>query len=253
MTNPEIVPCRMCKGREDVKSPRRYQMNRQTWVGCGTLSCAVDGPRRHTEPEAIAAWNELMQPIDTTIDELKANCEYDPILLERAWLAAIAYGDFGGTRVFCSRQKFVSTEWWAEAWINVVCEADENVGHARMTRAFRCFNNYRISSKQPTYSRAEFDACAPSLREAWAKTIEVISPCRDCAAPEMQSKTVRVPVHIQAVIRKMIIGGRDVYSLIHTALASDGTMWVRHWEADDGHWRQINDLPQPATVEARDD
>ena len=58
----EIVPCRMCKGREDVKSPRRYQMNRQTWFGCGTLSCAVDGPRRHTEAEAIAAWNELMQP-----------------------------------------------------------------------------------------------------------------------------------------------------------------------------------------------
>ena len=138
MTNPKIVPCRMCKGREDVKSPRRYQMNRQTWVGCGTLSCAVDGPRRHTEPEAVAAWKELMQP-----------------------------------------------------------------------------------SGQ--------------------------------ASSEMQSKTVRVPVHIQAVIRKMIIGGRDVYSLIHTALASDGTMWVRHWEADDGHWRQINDLPQPATVETSDD
>ena len=62
MTATEIVPCRMCKGREDVKSPRRYQMNRQTWFGCGTLSCAVDGPRRHTEAEAIAAWNELMQP-----------------------------------------------------------------------------------------------------------------------------------------------------------------------------------------------
>lgn len=248
MTNPKIVPCRMCKGREDVKSPRRYQMNRQTWFGCGTLSCAVDGPRRHTEAEAIAAWNELMQPINTVIDELKANCEYDPILLERAWLAAIAYGDFGGTRVFCSRQKFVSTEWWAEAWINVVCEADENVGHARMTRAFRCFNNYRISSKQPTYSRAEFDACAPSLREAWAKTIEVISPCRDCAAPEMQSKTVRVRIPVR--------------------VNHDDSIWIHYVDGDirvGAHeWPVVAyitaDLPLrteppeiPGTVEASDD
>ena len=244
----EIVPCRMCKGSEDVKSPRRYQMNRQTWFGCGTLSCAVDGPRRHTEAEAIAAWNELMQPINTVIDELKANCEYDPILLERAWLAAIAYGDFGGTRVFCSRQKFVSTEWWAEAWINVVCEADENVGHARMTRAFRCFNNYRISSKQPTYSRAEFDACAPSLREAWAKTIEVISPCRDCAAPEMQSNTVRVRIPVR--------------------VNHDDSIWIHYVDGDirvGAHeWPVVAyitaDLPLrteppeiPGTVEASDD
>ena len=72
MTATEIVPCRMCKGREDVKSPRRYQMNRQTWFGCGTLSCAVDGPRRHTEAEAIAAWNELMQPSAQASSEPKA-------------------------------------------------------------------------------------------------------------------------------------------------------------------------------------
>ena len=68
----QIVPCRMCKGREDVKSPRRYRMNRQTWFGCGTLSCAVDGPRRHTEAEAIAAWNELMQPSAQAAPEPKA-------------------------------------------------------------------------------------------------------------------------------------------------------------------------------------
>ena len=68
----EIVPCRMCKGSEDVKSPRRYQMNRQTWFGCGTLSCAVDGPRRHTEAEAIAAWNELMQPSEQPKPEMQS-------------------------------------------------------------------------------------------------------------------------------------------------------------------------------------
>ena len=137
MTNPKIVPCRMCKGRKGVVPPEIFGGSVR-WIGCTTVGCSCTGPERTTEAEAIAAWNELMQP-----------------------------------------------------------------------------------SAQ--------------------------------ASPEMQSKTVRVPVHIQAVIRKMIIGGRDVYSLIHTALASDGTMWVRHWEADDGHWRQINDLPQPATVETSDD
>ena len=246
----EIVPCRMCKGREDVRAPIIRLWSPVKWVSCMTLGCRCAGPERTTEAEACASWNELMQPINTVIDELKANCEYDPILLERAWLAAIAYGDFGGTRVFCSRQKFVSTEWWAEAWINVVCEADENVGHARMTRAFRCFNNYRISSKQPTYSRAEFDACSPSLREAWAKTIEVISPCCDCAAPEMQSNTVRVPVRIAYAASS--IGSWPF------VLASDGTMWgMPDGMHDKGEWKQLPNLPEPVeipgTVEASDD
>ena len=168
----EIAKCRMCGNQGE---PTGLDFSGGHYVKCSGTRCCY-GPSRATKAEAIAAWNELMQPGTLRRAESDAKCGHDPILLERAWLAARAYGDFGGTLVVCSRERFVSIEWWSKAWMAVVCEADENVEHARMTRAFRCFNIYRRSSKQLTYSRAEFDACAPSLREAWAKMVEVISP-----------------------------------------------------------------------------
>ena len=61
MTNPKIVPCRMCKGREDVKPPHLVK-GHYYWVICQTPNCTVVGPISKTEAEAIAAWNELMQP-----------------------------------------------------------------------------------------------------------------------------------------------------------------------------------------------
>lgn len=58
----EIVPCRMCEGREDVIPPQISLKGGVKWIGCVTPGCWCMGPERLTESEAIAAWNELMQP-----------------------------------------------------------------------------------------------------------------------------------------------------------------------------------------------
>ena len=62
MTATEIVPCRMCKGREDVRAPIIRLWSPVKWVSCMTLGCRCAGPERTTEAEACASWNELMQP-----------------------------------------------------------------------------------------------------------------------------------------------------------------------------------------------
>jgi hypothetical protein len=71
MTNPEIVPCRMCKGRKGVVPPEIFGGSVR-WIGCTTVGCGCTGPERTTEAEAIAAWNELMQPSGQASPEPKA-------------------------------------------------------------------------------------------------------------------------------------------------------------------------------------
>ena len=71
MTNPKIVPCRMCKGREDVKPPHLVK-GHYYWVICQTPNCTVVGPISKTEAEAIAAWNELMQPSEQPKPEMQS-------------------------------------------------------------------------------------------------------------------------------------------------------------------------------------
>ena len=71
-------------------------------------------------------------------------------------------------------------------------------------------------------------------------------------APEPAAGTVRVPVQIAAVVREMQEpwgnGSRTIHAFIHTALANDGTMWIRNWDNGDGVWVQLNPLPQPPEV-----
>ena len=133
MTNPKIVPCRMCKGREDVRAPIIRLWSPVKWVSCMTLGCRCAGPERTTETEAIAAWNALMS-----------------------------------------------------------------------------------------------------------------------TTSEPAAGTVRVPVQIAAVVREMQEpwgnGSRTIHAFIHTALANDGTMWIRNWDNGDGVWVQLNPLPQPPEV-----
>ena len=72
MTATEIVPCRMCKGREDVRAPIIRLWSPVKWVSCMTLGCRCAGPERTTEAEACASWNELMQPSAQASSEPKA-------------------------------------------------------------------------------------------------------------------------------------------------------------------------------------
>ena len=63
MSAPEIVPCRMCKGWEDVIPPAVGGANNALfWAECQTPGCTCEGPTRPSREQAIAAWNELMQP-----------------------------------------------------------------------------------------------------------------------------------------------------------------------------------------------
>ena len=57
----EIVPCRMCKGREDVEPPLLVK-GHYYWVFCKTPNCGVEGPLSMANAEAIDRWNELMAP-----------------------------------------------------------------------------------------------------------------------------------------------------------------------------------------------
>ncbi|HQU12565.1 MAG TPA: hypothetical protein PLV07_13390, partial [Acidiphilium sp.] len=71
MTAPEIVPCRMCQGREDVEPPLLVK-GHYYWVFCKTPNCGVEGPLSMANAEAIARWNELMQPSAQASPEPKA-------------------------------------------------------------------------------------------------------------------------------------------------------------------------------------
>lgn len=75
----EIVPCRMCKGREDVRTPQVWQMGNNKFVACGTLNCRCRGSERPTEAEALAAWNELMQPGKQRTPDPKAGTVRVPV------------------------------------------------------------------------------------------------------------------------------------------------------------------------------
>lgn len=83
MTNPEIVPCRMCKGRKGVVPPEIFGGSVR-WIGCTTVGCGCTGPERTTEAEAIAAWNELMQPSAQAAPEPKAGTVRVPVAVSVA-------------------------------------------------------------------------------------------------------------------------------------------------------------------------
>ena len=69
----QIVPCRMCKGRKFVENPVVVDEDgRLFWGSCRTPTCRVFGPQRFTEAEAIAAWNELMQPSEQPKPEMQS-------------------------------------------------------------------------------------------------------------------------------------------------------------------------------------
>ena len=57
----EIAKCRMC-GRIPRAKIVRNEVVRPHYLSCANLDCGVDGPLRHTEAEAIWAWNALMSP-----------------------------------------------------------------------------------------------------------------------------------------------------------------------------------------------
>ncbi len=55
----EIAKCRLC-GRLPSAKIVRNEVVRPHYLSCANLDCGVDGPLRHTEAEAIWAWNALM-------------------------------------------------------------------------------------------------------------------------------------------------------------------------------------------------
>ena len=69
------------------------------------------------------------------------------------------------------------------------------------------------------------------------------------AAKTPERKVIQIEATIRTWVEEVQTGfPRKVSRMIHTALANDGTMWLRNWDKDDGKWMQINPLPSPVEV-----